>query len=133
MQTSTPRAPRRAGFTIFAREGRATCRLPGPWHFSQPDVPFGDGLGLDVVVHRVAAVAQRAGGPLHVVGRIVSRPPIGAIGDQISAPALIGHVPLRGQRKVVVADLGEVALLPLAAIDEGDGVLREGDEPDRPC
>src|SRR5437899_2454069 len=26
----------RAGFTMLACDGRATCADPGPWHFSQP-------------------------------------------------------------------------------------------------
>src|ERR1700693_4663292 len=50
------------------------------------DVPFGDALGRNVVVHRVAAIAQRSGGPLEVVGWIQRRPPIGAILDKVRSP-----------------------------------------------
>src|SRR5262245_41782753 len=37
MHTSEARIlSRRAGLTMFACEGRATCCDAGPWHFSQP-------------------------------------------------------------------------------------------------
>ena len=38
------------------------------------DVPLGDGVGFDVVVHGMAAVAESAGGALHVVGGIEAAP-----------------------------------------------------------
>src|SRR5579863_4821863 len=84
------------------------------------DVPFGDGLGLDVVVDGMAAVAQRAGGALHVVGGIVGHPPVRVIRNHIGAPDLVRDVPLRAERKIIVADLGEVALLPEAAVNQRD-------------
>jgi hypothetical protein len=36
------------------------------------------------------------------------------------------NIPLRGQREEVIANLREVALLPFAAVDEGDVVLCKG-------
>ena len=115
----------RAGLTIVARTGRATWSLPGPWHFSQPTFHSVTALGPDVVVDRMAAVAERPGRTPAVFGRIERHPPIGADCDVVGAPLAMRDVPLRRQRKVVVADLGEVALLPLAAVDEGDIVPRE--------
>ena len=41
------------------------------------DVPLRDAVVADVEIDRMAAVAERAGRPLHVVGRIERRPPIG--------------------------------------------------------
>ena len=92
------------------------------------DVPLGDLVGVDVVVDGVAAVAERAGGALHVGVGVEGRPPVGALLDVIGEPAFFCDVPLRGEDEVVVADFGEVALLVAAAVDEGDLVEREGDE-----
>src|SRR5262245_25504048 len=50
------------------------------------DVPFGDGLLLDVVVDRVAAVAERTGRPLQVVGGIVRHPPVGVRLHEVRPP-----------------------------------------------
>ncbi len=55
------------------------------------------------------------------------RPPVGAVGDEIGTPDLVGDVPLRGLGIIVVADLGEVALLPDAAVDQRDVVFGEFD------
>src|ERR1700722_1025720 len=83
------------------------------------DIPLRNLLGVDVVVDGMAAVASWASGALHVVGRIEDRPPVcSAIGDVIRSPRFIGDVPLSGQRIVVVAYLGEVALLPDAAVNQ---------------
>ena len=57
-------------------------RSPGPWHFSQPTFHSVTGLGVDIVIHRVATVAERSGGPLEIVRRIQGRPPIGALGTK---------------------------------------------------
>src|ERR1700719_483104 len=89
------------------------------------DIPLGHGLGLDVVVHRMAAVAERPRGALEIVGRVKRRPPIGAVGDEIPAPDLMRDVPLDRQREIIVADFLEVTLLPSAAVNEGDVVLGE--------
>ena len=91
-----------------------------------PDIPFRDLLGLDVVVHRVAAIAGWPRGSLHVVRRIERCPPIPAFrGDHIRTPGMIADDPLHRQRKIIVADLGEIALLPQAAVDEGNLILVE--------
>src|SRR5579863_3238202 len=92
------------------------------------DVPFGDGLGLDVVVDGMAAVAQRAGGALHVVGGIVGHPPVRVIRNHIGAPDLVRDVPLRAERKIIVADFGEIALLPKAAVYQRDVFFFELDQ-----
>ena len=89
------------------------------------DVPLGRLLRLDVVVHRVAAVAERPGGTAVVVGRIERHPPVGVRLHEVRAPDAMRHVPLRRQRKVIVAHLLEVALLPLRAVDERNVVLGE--------
>src|ERR1700722_20660064 len=49
-------------------------------------VPFGDLLGMYVIADRVAAVAQRSSGALHVVRRIVSRPPVARGGHHVVTP-----------------------------------------------
>ena len=74
------------GFTIFVREARATCSLPGPWHLSHPTFHSVTVLVVDVVIHRMAAVAERARRALHVVGRIEWRPPVGAVRGRIRPP-----------------------------------------------
>ena len=111
--------------TIVARDGRWACAAPGPWHFSQPSVPLGHGFGFDVVVDGVAAVAERAGRALHVVVRVKGGPPVRPRGRLVGAPDLMAHVPLGAERIVIVAPLYEVALLPLAAVDQGDVVPSE--------
>ena len=101
------------------------------------DIPLGDRVGLHVVVDGMAAVAQRSGRPLHVVRGIVRHPPIGIGLHEVRPPDLVGDVPLRRQREVVVADLREVALLPLRCrtrtrcrrrvnVSSGSGLVRSG-------
>ncbi len=87
------------------------------------DIPFGRLLGRDVVVRRMAAVAERPRRPLHLIVGVMLRPPIRADIDVVLAPRLRDHVPLHAEHVVVVAALDEIALLPLAAVDERD-VLR---------
>src|ERR1700757_3377417 len=89
------------------------------------DVPLGHGLGLDVVIHGMTAVAKRAGRALKIIRRIQWRPPVRGVGNEILAPNLVRNVPLHRQREVVVADLLEITLFPSAAIDEGDVILSE--------
>ena len=89
------------------------------------DIPFGDALRLDVVVDRVAAIAERTGRPLHIVVWIKRRPPVGVLRHMVGQPARVRDVPLRRQREIVVALAREIALLPPAAIDKGDVVQRE--------
>ena len=84
------------------------------------DIPFGNSLRLDVVIHRMASVTERPRGPLHVIGRIKGDPPVGIRRHKVSAPDLVIHVPLRGKGEVIIADFLEVALLPLRAINERD-------------
>ena len=107
--------PRRVVDVVAAR---AVARLAA-------DVPLGRLLRSQVVVDRMAAVTERAGRPGVVAAGIELRPPVGAVRDLIRAPLLVRDVPLRAERKVVVADLREVALLPLAAVDPRDLIFRE--------
>src|SRR5436190_1139441 len=88
-------------------------------------IPLGYALVLDVVVDRMAAVTEWTRGTLHIVIWIKSGPPISAGGHLIGAPQLMGYVPLGAKGKVIVAFLREIALLPLAAVDEGNIILRE--------
>ena len=88
-------------------------------------IPFRHRLGLDIVVHRMATVAERTRGPLHVVGRIVGYPPVGIWSNHVRAPDLIGYVPLSAERVVIIASPGEIALLPLAAVYKRNIILRE--------
>ena|SRR5437867_7621437 len=93
--------------------------------FLAPDIPLGHGLGADIVVYRMAAVAQRTRRTLEVVGRIECRPPVRPGFDDIRRPDLLRDVPLHGKREIIVADFLEIALLPLASVDEGDIARRE--------
>src|ERR1700687_4475601 len=77
------------------------------------DVPLGDLLCVDVVVHRVAAIAGWPCRPLHVVRRIKGGPPVRPLArHMIGKPGSFSDVPLNRQRIVVVANLSEIALLP---------------------
>src|SRR5258708_8602091 len=88
------------------------------------DVPLGDFFGVDIVADGVAAVAGGAGGPLHIVGRIERHPPVSAVGNEIGAPDFVDDVPLRGFGVIVIATFGEVTVLPGAAVDGRDRILR---------
>src|SRR5580700_4943512 len=81
------------------------------------NVPLRHLLGVDVVIDRVASIAGRTSGPLHIVRRIKWLPPVGPFGDEIRAPDAMGHIPLRGSWKVIVTSFGEVTLLPEAAVN----------------
>src|SRR6185437_3432904 len=50
------------------------------------DVPLGDLMGVDVVVDGVAAVAERAGGALHVGVGVEGGPPVGAFFGVVGKP-----------------------------------------------
>src|SRR5665213_710692 len=87
--------------------------------FFAAHIPLGGLLGFDVVVHRVAAVAQRAGGAVEVALAVEGHPPVRAFFNVEGKPLGLFDVPLRGKDEVVVAAFGEVALFPSAAVDEG--------------
>ena len=88
------------------------------------DVPLGDLFGVAVITDGVAAVAGRSGRTLHVVGWIVRSPPVcSGVWYVIGSPCFIADVPLGGEWIVVISYFGEVALLPLAAIDKCNLVL----------
>src|SRR6185312_12923876 len=89
------------------------------------DIPLDHLLGCNVVVHRMASIAQRPGRPFHIAYGIEGNPPICACRDMIRKPALVLDVPLRRQRIEVLAAFREIALLPPAAIDEGDVIQAE--------
>ena len=118
----------RAGLRIDARVFSRTCSLPATVAALAADIPLGDGFGFDVVVDGVTAVAERPRRALGVFGRIEGGPPIRAFRHAVGAPNLVHHVPLCGEREVIVADLLEVTLLPVAAIDKGDVVDREREQ-----
>ena len=101
---------------------------PWPMAAFATHVPFGDRLGMDVVVDRVATIAKRAGRALEVVGRVKRRPPIGAVLDDVRPPRPMDDVPLRGKGEIVASELLEVALLPDAAIDKRYIVLGKMDK-----
>ena len=71
---------------MFARVGSADVLAARAVAALAADVPFGDRLRLDVVVDRMAAVAERTGRPLHVVGRIERHPPVGVRRTRYGAP-----------------------------------------------
>jgi len=61
-------------------------RFTGAVTFLAADVPLGWGLGGDVEVHGVTAVAQRSSRPLEIVRRVKRSPPVRAVGDKVGPP-----------------------------------------------
>jgi len=84
------------------------------------DVPLRHGFGLDVVVYRVASIARRAGGAIEIGRTIIRYPPVSACFDVIREPHLLRDVPLRRERKIILAPLGEIPLLVATPVYEGD-------------
>src|SRR6201987_6546273 len=88
--------------------------------FFPTDIPFGHLLRLHVVIYGMAAVARGSGGTIEV-GRPVKRnPPVRSRFHVIGQPLLFRDVPLRRQRIIIVATLGEIALLIATSVDERD-------------
>src|SRR5512134_7852 len=84
------------------------------------DVPLGDGLRPDVVVHGVTTVAQRPGWTLHLVSRVVLGPPVRAGLHVVPPPRPVPHVPLSREDEIIVTALCKVALFPFAAVHKSD-------------
>src|SRR5580704_8101899 len=93
--------------------------------FLTANIPFRNLLGADVVVNRMATITRRPGGPLHIIRWIKWHPPVGPICREVGTPHVIGNVPLLWFRKIVLANLGEVTLLPNAAVNERNLIFRE--------
>lgn len=106
---------------------RRVCDMlaPGPVAPFTPNIPLGHGFRFDVVIHRMATVAQRARRALEIVGRIQKRPPVRSVFYEIGPPDLVRDIPLRWQDKVVIANFLEISLLPSASIHERDFVPGE--------
>ena len=115
-----------AGMHIIHAGGVLNVRARGTRHVfaARPvaafaaHVPFRDAMIADIEIDGVAAIAERARGSLHIVGRVERRPPIGIVRDEIRAPNAIGDVPLGGLGIIIIPDFGEIALLPDTAVDE---------------
>ena len=127
MHTSFARtSSRRAGLMMFDCRWVRDVSAARTVAALAPDVPLGHGVRLDVVVHRVAAVAERPRRALLCppgrtpptnrcrAGRDRART---SCGGRPTAPG-------RNSRRPLLP----VALLPFAAVDEVDVVLGEGDE-----
>src|SRR6185437_2372292 len=83
------------------------------------DIPFSYLLGVNVVPDRMTAIAKRTCRPVEVVTRIERSPPVASGWRHlIFAPFLVYDFPLHRQRKIIVADLREVSLLPNTAVNE---------------
>ena len=104
---------------IFAR-GMLDMRAAWAMTFFTAHVPLGDLLRFQIIVERMATVAQRTCGPLEIARGVVGGPPIRAIRDVIWKPATVLDVPLRGENVIVIATLGEITLFPPAAVYECD-------------
>ena len=74
-------------------------------------IPFCNSSCLNVVVDRMATIAERAGGALHVVIGVESGPPVGTGRDVIRTPDLVVHIPLRPEREVIIAPFRKVPLI----------------------
>src|ERR1700751_4334187 len=84
------------------------------------DIPFGHLLRLHVVIYGVAAVARGSGGTIEVSRPVKRNPPVPSRFHVIGQPAFLRDVPLGGQRAIIVATLGEIALLIATSVDERD-------------
>src|ERR1700686_147599 len=93
--------------------------------FLASNVPLRHLFRVYVVVHRMATVTSRPRGPLHVVRWIKRLPPIRPLGHEILPPDVPGNVPLRRLRKIIVSSFREVTLLPDAAVNQRDNILRK--------
>jgi hypothetical protein len=96
---------------------------PGTMATFAADVPLGHLLRVNVISHRVAAIAGGSSWTFHVIGRVVRLPPVGTGLDKVGKPPSMRDIPLDGQGKVIVSNLREIALFPDAAVDERDLVL----------
>src|SRR5690242_18159720 len=81
-------------------------------------IPFRNLLSVDVVTNRVAAVTGWTCWTFHVVGRIELRPPVCTWTYEVFTPLVILDLPLDRQGEVIVAQLGEVTLLPNTAVNK---------------
>ena len=88
-------------------------------------IPLRNRFRLNVIVDRMATVAERSSRPLHVVIGVESGPPVGAGCDLISPPDLMIRIPLRTKWEIIIAPFREVTLLPPAAIRERYILFRE--------
>src|SRR5262245_30119632 len=77
------------------------------------NVPFRHSFCFDVVVDRVTAITQWPRRSLQVIGRVERHPPVRIRLDEIRTPQFVTYVPLGRQRKVIIANLLKVPLLPL--------------------
>src|SRR5271156_5702666 len=89
---------------------------PRPMTLLASHIPLRHPLGVNVVVHRMAAIASRSRRPLHVVRWIKRLPPVRSFGHEIRPPHAMSNVPLRGLRIIIIPNFCEVALLPKAAV-----------------
>jgi hypothetical protein len=99
--------------------------------FFTSNIPLGHGLGLQIVVNGMAAIAGRACWPIGVLRAIKWHPPVGASLDVIGKPFLVFYIPLCRKWKVVITNFGEVPLLPQASI--GKRYLIQGERAKRIC
>src|SRR4249919_1849936 len=91
------------------------------------DVPLRGLLCADVIADGVTAIAGWPRGTLEITRGVIGGPPIGAgVCDVVRTPGLVADVPLDRKRIIVVAGAGEVALLPLTPVDEGDLIEGKG-------
>src|SRR5579862_88367 len=73
----------------------------------------------------MTAIAGRSGGTIKVGWTVERNPPVGAGLNVVRQPPLLLHIPLRGQRKIVVSPFGKIALLIPAAVHKGNIIQRE--------
>src|SRR6516164_4441647 len=93
-----------AGRIEYIVAGRVRhMRFAGAVTFLAADVPLGWGLGGDVEIHGVTAVAQRGGRPLEIVGRVKRSPPVRAVRYKVGPPQLMSDIPLSRVNEVIVA------------------------------
>jgi len=109
---------------VGLRRVRHVCTA-GPVALLAANIPFCYPLGVDVVVHRVAAVARRSSGAVEVCCSVIRDPPVRPRLNAIRKPLLLRHIPLSRKRKVIVTAPGKVALLEPAAVHKGDIIESE--------
>jgi len=100
--------------------GMRDVRASGSVALFATNVPLGHLLRTHVIVHGMAAVAGGSSGAIKVCRSVERNPPVCTSLDVIREPLLFRHIPLCGQRKVVITTFREITLLESAAVCKCD-------------
>jgi hypothetical protein len=68
----------------------------------------------------MASITGRARWAIEIGRTIIWNPPVCACFDVVRNPLLLGDVPLRRKREIVISPFGEIPLLVTAAVNQSD-------------